>query len=129
MALRYSNNLEVFMQLKDFISNALIEICSGIAEAKAQIGNHAIAPCSAKIGDAPKENTHSIEQIGFEICVTIDNTNSSKNTKGFEIGVLQVVSAKIGKNENEESKLNTTNVNKITFSVPYMPALINKSKN
>ena len=73
------------MQLKDFISNALIEICSGIAKAKAQIGNHAIAPCSAKIGDAPKENTHLVEQIGFETCVTIDNTNSSKNIKGFEI--------------------------------------------
>jgi hypothetical protein len=42
---------------------------------------------------------------------------------------LQVVSAKIGKNANEESKLNKTNVNKITFSLPYMPALINKSKN
>ena len=73
------------MQLKDFISNALIEICSGIAKSKAQIGNQAIAPCSAKIGDAPKENTHLVEQIGFEICVTIDNTNSSKNIKGFEI--------------------------------------------
>jgi len=61
------------MQLKDFISNALIEICSGIAKTK------------AKIGDAPKENTHLVEQIGFEIFVTIDNTNSSKNIKGFEI--------------------------------------------
>ena len=75
--LRYNNKLEIIMQLKDFISNALIEICSVIAEAKAQIGNHAIAPCSAKIGDAPKENTHSIEQIGFEICVTVDNTNGT----------------------------------------------------
>lgn len=112
------------MQLKDFISNALVEICSGIAEAKAQIGNAAIAPCAARIGDAPRENVHSIEQINFEICVTVDNTNASKNAKGFEIGVLQVVSAKIGKNENKEIKSNTTNVNKITFSVPYMPALI-----
>jgi hypothetical protein len=116
------------MQLKGFISNALIEICSGIAEAKEKIGSHAISPCSAKIGDAPKENTHSIEQICFEICVTVDNSNSSKNTSGFEVGVLQVVSAKIGKNTNDEAKFNTTNVNKITFSVPYMPALI-KSKN
>ena len=117
------------MQLKDFISNALIEICSGIAEAKAQIGNGAIAPVDIQVDGQAKENTHSIEQIGFEICVTVDNTNNSKSTKGFEIGVLQVVSAKIGKKVNEESKLNTTNVNKITFSVPYMPALINKSKN
>lgn len=117
------------MQLKDFISNALVEICSGIAEAKAQISNHAIAPCGAKIGDSPRENTHSIEQINFEICVTVDNTNASKNTKGFEVGVLQVVSAKIGNNKNEEITSNTTNVNKITFSVPYMPALINKDKN
>lgn len=116
------------MQLKDFISNALVEICSGIAEAKEKIENHAITPCGAKIGDSPRENTHSIEQINFEICVTVDNANSSKNSKGFEVGVLQVVSAKIGKKANEESKFNTTNVNKITFSVPYMPALI-KSKN
>lgn len=93
------------MQLKDFISNALIEICSGIAKAKVQIGKHAIAPCGAKIGDAPRENSHSIEQINFEICVTVDNTNSSKNNNGFEFGVLQVVSAKIGKNTNEKSNL------------------------
>lgn len=112
------------MQLKDFISNALVDICQGIAEAKNKIGEQ-VAPSRETL----RKVVHTEGQINFEICVTVDNTNSSNNTKGFEIGVLQVVSAKIGKNANEESKSNTTNVNKISFSVPYLPALINKSKN
>ena len=47
----------------------------------------------------------------------------------LNVEFCKVVSAKIGKNANEESRLNITNVNKITFRVPYMPALINKYKN
>ncbi|TXH58096.1 MAG: hypothetical protein E6Q89_03750 [Bacteroidia bacterium] len=70
------------MQLKDFISNALLEICSGIAEAKtqirnAQIGKGVIAPPYIITQSGAKESTYKIEQINFEVCVTIDNTNNS----------------------------------------------------
>lgn len=122
MELWYSNNLEVFMQLKDFISNALVEICSGIAEAKTQIGNHALAPYSITTPTGETEEVHKIEQIQFEVCVTVGDSNSLKDKNGFEFGILQVVSAKIGK--NEDSKSNKTEVNKISFSVPYLPQAI-----
>ena len=117
------------MQLKDFISNALIEICSGIAEAKAQIGNGAIAPATVQAAGQAPVNSYQMELISFEVCVTVGNEDSHKNNKAFEIGLLQVVSAKIGKNANDESKSHATHVHKVMVSVPYMPAACIKYKN
>ncbi len=112
------------MQLKDFISNALIEICLGISEAKTQIANGAIAPVTITARNGDIEESHKIEQINFELCVTIDNANNSQTKSGAKVGILQVISAEIGKNTDTTSKRSTINVNKISFSVPYLPQAI-----
>ena len=117
------------MQLKNFISNALIEICSGIAEAKAQIGNGAIAPCSITTPIGETEEVHKIQDIQFEVCVTVNNTNNSQSNNGFKAGFLQVISAEIGKNTKIESKSSNNNINKIVFSVPYLPQAIQPLEN
>ena len=112
------------MQLKDFISNALIEICSGIAEAKQHVKNGAIAPPYKINADDVRENTDRMEQITFEVCVTVNNTTNSQSNNGFKTGILQVISAEIGKNTKIETNLSSNNVNKIAFSVPYLPQAI-----
>ena len=103
------------MQLKDFISNALIEICSGIAEAKQHVKNGTIAPPYKINPDGTKENTAEMEQITFEVCVTVNNTNNSQSNNGFKAGILQVISAEIRKNTKIETSLSSNNVNKIVF--------------
>lgn len=113
------------MQLKDFISTALVDICQGIAEAQKEINSSAIAPQMTELS-GPK---HAIEQINFEVCVTVDNVDSSKDAKGHKLGILKVISAEIGKSTHTETKSNTISVNKISFNVPYIRALVNKSKN
>ena len=112
------------MQLKDFISNALIEICSGIAEAKQHVETGAIAPPYKICADGKRENTDGVEHITFEVCVTVNNTTNSESNKGFKAGILQVISAEIGKNTKTETNLSSNNVNKIAFSVPYFPQAI-----
>ncbi len=117
------------MQLKDFISNALIDICEGIAEAKLQVKNGAIAPHYVITPDGSKQNTHEVEYVKFEVCVTVDNTNNSQSNGGFKAGILQVISAEIGKNTTVELKSSNINVNKIAFSVPYLPQAVPASEN
>lgn len=113
------------MQLKDFISNALIEICEGIAEAKQYVKNGAIAAPPFKINaDGTRENTGEMEHINFEVCVTVNNANNSQSKNGFKAGFLQVISAEIGKNTKIETNFSSNNVNKIVFSVPYLPQAV-----
>ncbi len=116
------------MQLKDFISNALIDICEGIQHAQSHIRSGAIAPHTINLTNNNQllrtENVHKVEQINFEVCVTIDTSSSSNTQNANKFGFLKVISAEIGKSTGKDSKLNRVNVNKITFSIPYLPQAI-----
>jgi len=113
------------MELKDFISTALIEICEGIALAKSEVKNCAIAPTTitSPAVTNTRDTTRSItevEKVSFEICVTVEDSSASQKGKG--IGILKVVSANINSQQQENQK--NININKISFSVPFVPAVI-----
>ena len=112
------------MRLKDFISNALVDICSGISEAKKMISNGAVAPTYKINADGTKENTGDMEYIDFEVCVTVDNTSSNNNKSSKSVGFLKVISANIGKYQLIKSRSSSSNINKISFRVPFLPQAV-----
>lgn len=60
--------------------------------------------------------------------MTIQTTHS-QTKNGFKAGILKVISTEIGKSTDTASKLSNINVNKISFSVPYLPHAIEPLKN
>lgn len=104
------------MELKDFISTVLIDICDGIAMAKSQVKDCAISP-----GRVMGKDVYEVQQISFDISVTVDET--TKSTLASKGGLsIKVISASIG--GDTENMSNKINVNRLTFSVPYIPHAI-----
>lgn len=105
------------LELKDFISSTIIAICEGIAEAKEQTNskyeNCIIAPGHIN-GKPVGRNPIDRYAIDFEVCVTVEDNNSKTGGMAAKLSVLN-----FDKNITAES--NTVHVNRIKFSVPYLP--------
>lgn len=111
------------MELKNFIELALIEICEGIAEARTNIeskyqGNCIIAPANLD-GAKAYQGTND---ISFDLAIQLEEENSS-TAKG-KIG-LKVLNAGM----SSDSKISEKKINRITFSVPFIPQGLRKAKN
>ena len=122
------------MKLKDFIISALVEICEGIAEAKAKTiknGSCPIAPGTITDENGKKEQGHGLQNIDFEVCVTIDNSENNSTQYDGKIGggILKVVSAELNADKTVNTKNNTVDVQKISFSVPFLPQAVRSSEN
>lgn len=104
------------MELKDFISNTLYEICMGIGDAKRRVheelNNHPISPgmLAGKIAQTNES------QVDFHLSVTSQSENSNEK----KAGVIKVVEAGIG----NTNKLSHEAVNRVSFSVPFFPQAI-----
>lgn len=110
------------MELKDFVKLALTEICDGIAEARTDIeskyqGNCIIAPANLD-GVKAYQGTND---ISFDLAIQFEEKNS-KATKG-KIG-LKVLNAGM----TSDSKNLKKKMNRITFSVPFIPQGLRKTK-
>lgn len=110
------------MELKDFISIALIEICEGIALAKDSVKNGAIAPHRITTPSGEVIDAYGIEKINFEVCVTVEDNLSNNQNKS--IGIMKVISA--GINSQHQENFKNASINKIAFSVPFVPSAIIK---
>ncbi len=88
------------------------------------ISNGAVAPTYKINADGTKENTGDIEYIDFEVCVTVDNASSNNNTSSKSVGFLKVISASIAKDQSAESRSSSSNINKISFRVPFLPQAV-----
>jgi hypothetical protein len=58
--------------------------------------------------------------INFEICVTAEDSSEKGKSKG--LGIVKVFTANIDSKEQDSMK--NINANKISFSVPFYPYLI-----
>ena len=112
------------MQLKDFISTALVDIYQGIKEAKQKIGDEVIAPEYFRCIHDHKNPIHSVEYINFEVCITTEDSTNKK--LDGDLGIIKIVSASVG--AKKESKNSNTEVNKLSFRVPYYPVAIKNMK-
>lgn len=109
------------MELKDFISTTIISICEGIAKAKEHTNdkykNCIVAPGRIngyEVGNRPDERYN----IDFEICVTTEKSKDGKTGGGLKLKIFDM-GADIEKNTT--NKNGRTDVNRIKFSVPYLP--------
>ncbi len=108
------------MELKDFISNTIYEICMGIEDAKAriydEIKNNPIAP--AKIDE--KDSLLGNSNIEFDLSIT----TSSENSSDKKAGLIKVVEANVGKSQSSSQEA----MNRVSFSVPFFPQAISEKK-
>ncbi|MDR1696382.1 MAG: hypothetical protein LBR69_07145 [Endomicrobium sp.] len=108
------------MELKDFISQSIIDICLGIKVAQKTIyeavENVPIAPAYMG-GKSVLEKGE--QKISFDIMV---ETSSSEQTQKQGDVKIYVVGGSI----NKESNKNSVNVNRIQFSVPFFPQALEK---
>lgn len=110
------------MELKDFIKLALTEICDGIAEARTDIeskyqGNCIIAPGNL---DGVKAYTGT-NDISFDLAVQLEEENCGAVNGKASLKV-------IGAGASSEKKISKKNTNRITFSVPFIPQGLRKTK-
>ena len=109
------------MELKDFISKAIIDICRGIKEAQRtiydEVQNVPIAPAFM---DGKSKLKEGEQKISFDIWVSISN-----NTKMDKTGEAKIINV-IGGSINKETSASNAIANRIQFSVPFYPQALEK---
>lgn len=108
------------IDLRDFISQTLIDICYGVSNAQKHmiktINNQPIAPVNF--------NGHcvdSLEQkVSFDICVTASNDKKISKEGGISIRVLS------GEAKGEQSEYHSQ-TNRIQFTIPFYPQAVSPS--
>ena len=105
------------MELKEFIKTTIIAICDGIAEAKEDTNNKfkncVVAPGRIN-GNEVGNKLEERYNIDFEIGVTLEET---KNNNGGISAKLKIINL----DKTNTSKKNEIHINRIKFSVPYLP--------
>ncbi len=109
------------MELKDFISKSLQDICEGIKESRENIelllgGNQVIAP-----GRIEGKAQLSQSSIDFDIAVTHSQTDIKSKGGNLKISVVA------GELSNKSNLRNET-ISRLRFSVPYLPQGIKPNK-
>jgi len=93
------------MDLRNYIKNALVQICDGVGDAQNEIGL-AIAPGS--IEGKPQFSPH---MVSFEVSVSTSSNSENEKKGGAKI---YVVEGGVSSKETQASE----NMNKISFEVP-----------
>ena len=106
------------MELRDFISNTIYEICLGIYEAKDKVyedlNNRPISPA--------RMNGSDIQLYDCKIDFDLSITTTSKSTDTKKGGIITVVEASIDKSSASSQEA----INKVKFSIPFFPQAISK---
>lgn len=109
-----NNNIE----LREFITKVLEDICLGISKAQTNVSkeldNYPIAPVRMNGISVFKES-----EVSFDIAITTSNQEKNGKEGGAKISV-------IGASINKENVTTKDNINRIQFSVPFYPAALNK---
>lgn len=106
------------VNLKDFISKTLLEICYGIGDAQnsleSDIKNCPIAPARVEGKDVSGKT-----MISFDIALTTTVADTSKKDGGVNIKV-------ISGDYSEEKNYSNERVHRIKFEVPFYPQAVRK---
>ena len=110
------------MELKDFVKKTLFEICDGIAEARGDIetkygGNCIIAP--ARVDGQPI--TEKLSSITFDIAIHLEEEKSKRGNGCVNLKVLNIGGELTGKTADKK-------VNRVSFTIPFIPQGLRKEK-
>lgn len=107
------------MELKDFISKTIVEICEGIRDAQGATrkltNNTPIAPAYL---DGRSVLSKADDRITFDVSVSFSEASEKHKGGGVKI---QVINADV----DRVSSSSTETTNRIQFSVPYYPQALN----
>ncbi len=106
------------MELKEFISNTLIQIVDGVKEAKEKCEDGKnINPKISKIGlDLNKRSTKTddfkiVQHVSFDVALTVEETEGNKEGVGVFVAAVG-----LGKQNTETTQ--SSSVSRIKFEVP-----------
>lgn len=102
---------EIFMDLKDFVSQALCDIIGGIEKAQKQTAAGIICPHGLESDDALKAGISTITSVEFQVTVRTEEHAGSA-------AKLSVVAAIVGGSVKGESGTNSGNAATLAFKVP-----------
>jgi hypothetical protein len=112
------------MQLKDFISQTLIEIVHGVKQAQATVSKHggAINPSFWRMESTksiigytgkPDSNEQPVFSVEFDVAISSEETSGSKGGFGIIVAVF-------GGGAQSEQQSTSSNQNRIKFVVPIL---------
>lgn len=110
------------MDLKDFVSETIVQISQGIMEAQektkelgAVINPPTKGPADGNLFTTVGNIDYVVQKIDFDICVSVESSNSKESK-----GKLGVVTAFVGGKVEKGTEENSANqsVNRIKFSIP-----------
>lgn len=109
------------MNLQEFVSESIVQICKGIAEAQEKTKNmHVVvnvptelSKSDGKLVIANRENNRTPQLVDFDICVAVEKTEAEDIKGKIKIFPLSFS----GKDSNEKSDSETS---RIKFSVPIL---------
>lgn len=109
------------MELKDFVSEALVQIVRGVAQAQNELkGTGArVSPRmrstdkSHTIGEAEMDGGQPVSHVEFDVLVTAAEGTGSKGTVGVVVGVL-------GLGTQAQSEAKSGQESRIKFKVPLL---------
>ena len=112
------------MNLDDFISQTIINICSGIAKAKKNNVNNngAIAPHKITTPEGRTLEVHKVREIEFDLSVTLSQNNNLEIAGGGSAGLKPIANVEIDIGKNSSSAHEQTQ--RIKFSVPFISEAI-----
>lgn len=100
------------MELRTFITQALLDIAHGVSDAQAQVQSGTeIVPRTSDTIESAKSGLTRFQSVAFEICVTVDESKGSEGKIGVVSSLIGASMA--GKSSNDSQKRTT-----ISFAVP-----------
>lgn len=91
------------MELRQFISQALIDIVEGVADAQAKSANSQIVPPTEETLEIVSSGLTPYQSVKFEICVRIDESKGSEGKIGVLSGLIGASMAGKSSNESEHT--------------------------
>lgn len=109
------------MELREFISQALIDIIGGVTDAQKEITNGEIVPKLKDSYQSVELGISNIQAISFDVSVTVEKKSGS----GAKISVI---SGLIGGKITGDLSKTASNISKLSFKVPIKFAHENSEK-
>lgn len=113
----YNRFTLLFMELKDFISQTLVEIQGGVQDAiNTTIANKTMGAINPVWGTSDDIHRRDLQTVDFDIAVTVSDKTTGEANAGIKVAVF-----KIGGEASGSTK--TSNVSRIQFSIPIIPPM------
>lgn len=98
------------MNLKEYITNVIVDVAEGILEAKTSLKEKDVQ-INPKLSSRPiSSNDRSVQELKISVAITLDETSTDESG----IGVDKII--RVGKSKSASYTENTTN--NVAFSVP-----------